>query len=411
MKKSMKAALSILSAMAMLGGNALTASAGSLTAEELFEKYTTEFPVYYSEDVQGYGIMARSLDHANSHYYDENGSSLDDLPAIPSDIPVCFYDNPYRYRVRNTERSILEYTYTCDCENGLYYAVLDNGTAIIAGADTDWINENSPEKLVIPEEIGGYKVTEIAQRAFSGWSGFNVFCPSLREVEIADTVEVIHPYAFENVFGSGSSRKGCKINIPANVKIICRRAFANNYEAMGEEYSGDTDNRYRAKRMITLPESLEYVQNDAFKNDNERYIFKMPKSLVLTDTTVIGGSETIEFSTLPQYTVGYWNTYYLDGEFNVVTFTDAIRYQKEKQNEEYQIAYETLREERADESGDVDVSGNVDVCDAVLLSRFCAEDSEAVISDEGKALADVNGDGNIDLNDTTAILQKIAKLS
>ena len=61
--------------------------------------------------------------------------------------------------------------------------------------------------------------------------------------------------------------------------------------------------------------------------------------------------------------------------------------------------------------GDVNMDGTVDVCDAVLLSRFCAEDSEAVITDEGKALADVNGDGNIDLNDTTAILQKIAKLS
>ena len=50
------------------------------------------------------------------------------------------------------------------------------------------------------------------------------------------------------------------------------------------------------------------------------------------------------------------------------------------------------------------------ITDAVLLARFCSEDSEAVITNQGKQNADVNGSGNIDLDDVTAILRKIAKL-
>lgn len=61
-------------------------------------------------------------------------------------------------------------------------------------------------------------------------------------------------------------------------------------------------------------------------------------------------------------------------------------------------------------AGDVTLDCAVDVSDAVLTARFCAEDREAVITDQGKQNADVNHDGNIDLTDVTAILRKIAKL-
>jgi len=61
-------------------------------------------------------------------------------------------------------------------------------------------------------------------------------------------------------------------------------------------------------------------------------------------------------------------------------------------------------------SGDVTLDCTVDVSDAVLTARFCAEDREAVITDQGKQNADVNQDGNITLDDVTVILRKIAKL-
>ncbi len=61
-------------------------------------------------------------------------------------------------------------------------------------------------------------------------------------------------------------------------------------------------------------------------------------------------------------------------------------------------------------SGDVTLDCSIDVSDAVLLARFCTEDSKAVITEQGKQNADVNGSGNIDLDDVIAILRKIAKL-
>ena len=61
-------------------------------------------------------------------------------------------------------------------------------------------------------------------------------------------------------------------------------------------------------------------------------------------------------------------------------------------------------------AGDVDLSCSIDVADAVLLARFCAEDEEAVITAQGKANADYNADGDITQDDIVLILQKIARL-
>ena len=52
----------------------------------------------------------------------------------------------------------------------------------------------------------------------------------------------------------------------------------------------------------------------------------------------------------------------------------------------------------------------VDVSDAVLLARFCAEDTKATITAQGKKNADVNASGAPDKNDTIKILKFIAKI-
>ncbi len=60
-------------------------------------------------------------------------------------------------------------------------------------------------------------------------------------------------------------------------------------------------------------------------------------------------------------------------------------------------------------AGDVNLDCSIDVSDAVLIARFAAEDREAVITDQGRQNADVTHDGNVDGQDTTKILQYIAK--
>ena len=61
-------------------------------------------------------------------------------------------------------------------------------------------------------------------------------------------------------------------------------------------------------------------------------------------------------------------------------------------------------------NGDVDCSGTVDVTDSVLLARYCSEDQDAVLTAEGKANADANGDGVVTMDDVTEIQQIITKL-
>ena len=60
--------------------------------------------------------------------------------------------------------------------------------------------------------------------------------------------------------------------------------------------------------------------------------------------------------------------------------------------------------------GDVNCDTYVDVSDAVLLARFLAEDSKAVITAVGKKNADCDGQDGITPSDVTAILSSIAKL-
>ncbi len=60
--------------------------------------------------------------------------------------------------------------------------------------------------------------------------------------------------------------------------------------------------------------------------------------------------------------------------------------------------------------GDVDLSGDVDVNDCVLLARYNTEDADAVVTAQGKINADADENGTLDNTDVTRILQSIAKL-
>ena len=61
-------------------------------------------------------------------------------------------------------------------------------------------------------------------------------------------------------------------------------------------------------------------------------------------------------------------------------------------------------------TGDVTCDNKVDVSDAVLLARYLNSDKNAVVTDQGRANAEVRKDGKIDSDDLTDILRIIAKL-
>lgn len=60
---------------------------------------------------------------------------------------------------------------------------------------------------------------------------------------------------------------------------------------------------------------------------------------------------------------------------------------------------------------DIDNNGEVDISDAILLSRFSVEDTSIQMTDEGKSRADCNHDGLVNAQDVVEILRFIARLT
>ena len=61
--------------------------------------------------------------------------------------------------------------------------------------------------------------------------------------------------------------------------------------------------------------------------------------------------------------------------------------------------------------GDVNTDGQATISDAIVLSRYVAEDTTVPITDAGIAVADLNEDGNVNADDTTVLLKMLAGLA
>ena len=188
MKKAIKAALCILSALTISSVCAVSASAGTLTKEELFLKYlpdgadeTVKFspdaPVLYVDDegdLQDYVGEAnaelerlRMLNDAGLITDEEFTEIVEPMISRTLELTDNAVDqivvfNAYRRgaygRGQNTQWFI-----GADYENGFYYVLMEDGTASIVGADQNVFQEATV--LEIPAEIGGVPVTKIEDRA------------------------------------------------------------------------------------------------------------------------------------------------------------------------------------------------------------------------------------------------------
>ena len=59
-------------------------------------------------------------------------------------------------------------------------------------------------------------------------------------------------------------------------------------------------------------------------------------------------------------------------------------------------------------SGDVDANGKVAIADAILLARYIAEDTDITVTAQGRANADMNGDDQINSDDSAELLSWLA---
>ena len=60
--------------------------------------------------------------------------------------------------------------------------------------------------------------------------------------------------------------------------------------------------------------------------------------------------------------------------------------------------------------GDANLDRQIDVADGVLIARYCVEDASVLITEEGLANADADGDGEVSGSDTVCVLKMIAAL-
>ena len=330
MKKAMKAALCILSAITMASAGAMQAAAGTLSKEELIEKYAPNgaydvsaihlapwtAPTYYGSnntelDVDGYvqtlmdAVDRDSMTHEELHQY-----NIEISEKVAGFFSSQVEKVMYAYNAYRTGCNGKQFFKNCSYEAGFYYVLREDGTASIVGADDTYFAEKTV--MEIPETIGGTTVTKIENRAFEHISQY---LPNLSEIVLPDTVEVI----CEGAFVRAMTAQNCSINLPKNLKYIGRFAFYETAQCLGDEFY-----------VIQIPESVEYIGNRAFyvygvdergmtpdnllyyqmgfKSNTPTCFFEMPESLVMFEENNIDRDAVLtamgcgRSETLKQYT-------------------------------------------------------------------------------------------------------------
>lgn len=103
---------------------------------------------------------------------------------------------------------------------------------------------------------------------------------------------------------------------------------------------------------------------------------------------------------LPQSKYGM--SYIFDG-----AMTDLMQWYKTQQNDDLGGTFVIKALTVSPEPGDVNLDGRLDIADATLVQRFVAELDD--LSDNQKKLADIDGSGEVNINDATEIQYRIAK--
>ena len=192
-----------------------------------------------------------------------------------------------------------------DPELGFTYSVLaDNTVQVIRyfGGDKD---------VVIPEQLGGYPVSEIGAEAFSGISSIESVsipgrssafesCYSLRKVDLAEGLISIEDSAFSDC------RSLTEIKLPRTLETIGERAFFRCKSLPGIEIPEririiNEDSFYDCASLaeVVLPDGLELINESAFYDcENLEYIM-LPDSLVKIGEWAFTGCSRLDNLVIP----------------------------------------------------------------------------------------------------------------
>lgn len=262
------------------------------------------------------------------------------------------------------------------------YNVLEDGTAAI----TKYVG--SERDLTIPSEIDGYTVTEIGNEAFDGNT-------NLTSVTIPDTVTRISSNAFQICENLTS------VTIPNSVTYIGENAFAN------------TD-----LSSLTIPASVTEIGKSAFYGNKRLSSVTIPDSVTYIGGYAFADCPNLKSVTIPasvqnigEYAFGYVYDYYMWGfvkadglTISGYTGTEAERYANENG-----FAFVELGDIPTPSLGDVNGDGNISIDDVTDIQKYLA--TMVDFTNEQVSLADVDKDGKVSIDDVTLIQKYLAGIA
>lgn len=315
-------------------------------------------------------------------------------------------------------------------------------------------SETDIESAIIPETV-----TSIGQSAFEK-------CYNLSEISIPDTVSVIQVHAFENtkwlsdrikenplVILNGFLLEGrtCtgKVDIPADVKIICSAAFKSNKNITevnipdGVKIIDSTAFEYCSNlETVNIAGSVEIIGGKAFASCPRLKDLTLEEGIRLIGNQAFYCCDTLKFATIPKSveTIGhdaigcYWGgnpldslTYIRLGDFTIYGYRDTSAELYAYEHEFTFIPIDngmpdiniitTTIPDTSHGLGDANCDDRLDMSDAVLVMQSLANPdkygltgtSTVHITKQGIINADIDGNGltNADALEIQKILLRL----
>lgn len=327
--------------------------------------------------------------------------------------------------------------------NGDYYYIKDDNTAVLVKSKYSETSFASSEKIIVPDEINGYPVTAIERWAFLNSCATEIILP--------DTIEFINAGAFQNNIYLE------KINIPSNLKYIGEEAFAycdslkeinidspklnispyafygdrqlvnvnlnvksidnnvfqnctslknlilsNNIEKIGVE----TFYNCSSLENISLPDSLKIIGCGAFSKYSEEE--NSIKSITIPSNVKVIGALPRAKGEAPTSGLYIPSTDPLTEEQPCVFSSDCMIYGYQNTEAELYANENNLKFIPLDLKYDANQDGNIDIADVVTVASYVVNPEKNSISEQAVINADVQNSGNgLDANDCLMIQKYI----
>lgn len=279
------------------------------------------------------------------------------------------------------------------------------------GAVTITMYNGKASEVSIPEKLDGKTVKAIGEGAFSsngklvkvsmpssvetiGADAFS-FCENLSSVSLSGGLKKIDICAF-----SGCSLK--KVSIPAKTEVISEGAFADN----------------KKLTEVVLPDNGLSIETEAFHNCTSLKSVKIPVSVEKIGNMAFGYYDsgegtlkTVSDFSISCYTNSAAHEYAFDNDLDrelldpdTVNLVDAVV-------DGFYIVPddEKVEDDMSTGSGDVDGDGDVTINDAVML--IASVNGTYTLDERAERAADVDHNASIDISDAVMIMSHINGVS